>query len=118
MGHDVRQFSPARYPLPVGHEHTRRLRKALSTHCWPATGHGTDNWHGGFRVAACAGPLHARRHTASTVVARRAALFQCVRIRAAPSGRPCGCLQLPKKKKNNRRNMGRFGKTENWVTEL
>lgn len=87
MGHDARQFSPARYPLPVGQEHTPRLRKALYTHCWPATGQGTDNTHGGFRVAACAGPLHARRHTASTVVARRAALCQCVRIRAAPSCR-------------------------------
>jgi len=79
MGHDARQFSPARYPLPVGQEHTLRLRKALSTHCWPATGHGTDSWHGGFRAAACVGPLHARRHTASTVVAKRAAL--CVSIR-------------------------------------
>lgn len=82
MGHDARQFSPARYPSPVGQEHTIRLRKALSTHCWPATGHGTVDarWHGGFRIAACAGPLHARRHKANNVVARRASLSVCISL--------------------------------------
>lgn len=73
IGHDSRQFSPARYPPPVAQEHTRRLRKALYTHCWPATGHGAAaaSWHVGLIVAACAGPLHARRHTDSTTAARR-----------------------------------------------
>jgi hypothetical protein len=94
IGHDSRQFSPARYPPPVAQEHTRRLRKALYTHCWPATGHGAAaaSWHVGLIVAACAGPLHARRHTDSTTAARRGRAPRPARIHSR-CGTPAGSVQ-------------------------
>ena len=94
IGHDSRQFSPARYPPPVAQEHTRRLRKALYTHCWPATGHGAAaaSWHVGLIVAACAGPLHARRHTDSTTAARRGRAPRPARIHSR-CGTAAGSVQ-------------------------